>query len=629
MKKRIFLSHRYWSSLWILAAAWLFFYSVAVESIAAEGLPNSIDLEPVEYGSSSDRSDFSDPCAVGWGFCQRAGRDAPGDKEAVSTSVKAESPGGVGSQLSLDTNVNVNTSGQAGGRATVVGLGRSSEETDARALGISLNPPQGGGFDLSSFPSSIWNAWSYREGASGSGASLADVRSPSGQVEFLPWTAAALLRSPGDSSWRLLQSASTLNLYESSVGWVSGSRSLAAWAGWTSGGVQGPALSLSWMGRETFEHTGVFDAHLLFADLQSEPLGSESFPTPGATQRSLRLIPVAGWTRRTSGVGTISVRGFADWGAIDYSAPSLGYGSNDDSQRVGASLAMKSFSGQWNWGLSAEQSRLQQTSQSAHSEWVGQAWTSARWEGGAGILWEPTVRWAWVSSLESRGGPQADLNVTYPFASDSGTFSTRFGTFLRVPSLLNRFYESPFFEGNPSLSPERVWSVRSTLGRSFWQLAAFAEIRENALVTTGVSRPFNAGSASLAGGEFKLKGELIPAWLEAEQSIRWTHSRVGVTGESFPLVPDWSASGQLRCRVGRQSLALLARAVSDFASGLGPQQPGFALWTAEWEWHPSVERFSPRIAVRIENLFDRAAAWIPDYPLPGRVFSVALSSELE
>jgi hypothetical protein len=615
------------------------FWVVSFVSLAADAPAVELELEPLEFGRAS-QSVTSQACELGWGFCADL-EDSKGERSSTDKArpLKVETPGAVGQQLGIESNLNVSASGRAGARASIVGLGRSAEETDVRTLGISLNPPQGGGFDFSTFPSGFWSDWRI----SMAQVSATDVRSTGGRMELLPWTAAQVLSEPGESARiRLLESASTLDVFESSVGWAGASRRQAAWVGWSLGEVQGPSASLSWVGRSA---TWKSDAHLLFSDLLGQSPGSLSFPTPGATQRSRRIVPVLGASRTGTWLGEVSFRAFGDWGLMDYSAPSIAYGSTDHSRRLGLLAKVRSEPWRSEVGFSAEESRLDQEggSLSPNPEWTLQAWAQRAWGEPEVVRLEPSVSAIWVTGLSSGGGLQAGVVARHSFEEVEGlTTGLNLTSKLRVPSLLNRFYQSPFFMGNPNLEPERVWGARWSLslgapgsgrgGSSFWtDLSAFHEYRENVLLTTGVFIPSNSGLAQLSGVEFSVSGEWLPGWLGTDVSVRWTQSEVTSTGEAFPLVPAWSTGGGLHFKRWGHSLSLLGRAVSRFTTGLNGTLPGFAVWSAEWAWLPRGEAsgFRPRVALRIDNLADREAAWIPDYPLPGRTFSVALSSELE
>jgi hypothetical protein len=586
-----------------------------------------VELEPIEVSSTLQDSD----CELGWNTCSSE-QHSGGRKDASLEKVRNSSPGGLGTQISLETNITVSTSGQPGSRASLIGLGRSAEETDVRALGISLSPPQGGGFDLSSFPSTFWSSYSPGISSSSRVNAFRDPRAPSGVLELMPWTAASLLQPETEAStFSVFQNASSLSVFESAVGFTTADRSVATWAAYSSGLIQGPSAALSWMsGKSSRREQGVWDAHILFSDLNSQSPGSESFPTPGATQRSSRVIPILGWQRRTTPAGWTALRAFADFGMIDYQAPSIDFASVDRSSRLGMSLSQE-FPVAPHFGVSLERSQLQQTSLTDIQEWTAMGWIKRPLSLTDRLRIEPRVQLLWISGLASRGGPLADVDVRHRLEGPFNELHFNLSSAIRAPSLLNRFYESPIFNGNPELGAERVWSARLGTSGSFWRAAAFAEVRQNALITTGVTRPYNSGTARLAGAELSAQRELdqMGRW-SVQQSLRFTQSRVDDGGAPFPLVPDWSAQGGIRWRGGAAwSSALSFRAVSSFATGLGSQLEGFSLWNFEITSQMTPVRLPLRASFRVENILAQKAYWIPDYPVPGRVFSVALTSELE
>gem|GEM_PF-2622508 len=609
----------YHFSVW--AALALCLNPFSIHSVLAEEAIPEIEVAPVEIDAPEE-----DACDLGWGFCDRSGLPVETKKrETVSPS----SPASLGLQLGSGSNLNLSFTGQPGGRTGVVGLGRSAEETDVRSLGISLNPPQGGGFDLASFPTSFWG--SLNGGWLNQGAS--DVRAASTSVELLPWTAAQLLDTPAQSSrLRVLGMATTLGVLESSAGWVNAGRTQSLLGVQSLGAAEGSAASASGRARWGFWQT---DAHLLFSQLRVESPGSRVFPTPEATQHAFRLMPVVGLSRKGSPLGDFSIRAYADWGGLDYEAPSLGFSTQDESRRLGVLARLQSSARDTELGLSLEESRLEQSggSLSPPPEWTVQSWLKKSLGDVNRLRVEPSVGGVFVSGLKNKGGAQGSLGFRRRLLGD-GTLDSfaQLSTKLRVPSLLNRFYQSPFFEGNPALESERIWAVRAGLDSKYpLGITGFYEIRDSALITTGVFTPSNSGQASLAGVESSLGGIFFGDLFEAEATLRWTASRVDATGDAFPLVPEWSAQGGVHLCPGAQRFSLLGRGVSSFSSGLNSTLPGFALWTLQWEWRGtgSKKGFVPRVLARMENIFDRQAAWIPDYPLPGRTFSIALSAELD
>ena len=586
-----------------------------------EGPVPEIEVAPVELGSLDDTA-----CLLGWGFCDPSGQPLDLDQ---SEPVSSSNPASLGLQLATGSNLNISFTGQAGGRTGVVGLGRSAEETDIRSLGISLNPPQGGGFDLASFPVTFWGSLNGAGIAQGGN----DVRASTTVVELLPWSAAQLLQSPGKTSrLRLLGMASTLGVLESSVAWVNPQRTQSLLGVQSLGAAEGAAASWSGVARWGAWHA---DAHLLYSQLMVESPGSSSFPTPGANQGSFRLIPVVGVKRSVAVLGDFSLRAYVDWGGLDYEAPSLGYSSEDQSQRLGVVARVNSASRDSEFGLSIEEARLQQSdgSLSPAPEWTIQSWAKRSWGDVDRLSVEPSFGGIFVSGLKEKGGPQGALTLRRRIVQRGDVESfAQLSSKLRVPSLLNRFYESPFFVGNPALESERIWALRLGLDSSYpFGITGFYEFRENALITTGVFTPSNSGRAWLVGVESRFGTSFLEGVLEADLDLRWTASRVTATGDSFPLVPEWSSTTGVHLNGRGYRISLLGRGVSSFSSGLNSVLPGFALWAIQWEGRGPEKQsgFNPKVLARIENLFERQAAWIPDYPLPGRTFSIALSAELD
>ena len=118
------------------------------------------------------------------------------------------------------------------------GLGRSAEDTDVQALGIPLNPPQGGGFDLSIFPQFLWASFEFQAGPA---LGTFDPRGTAGSLTLVPWTSQALASGLAGSG-RAIALGSTANLFQVSAA-ASDGKSVAAVVGTSAGAAQGPSAA--------------------------------------------------------------------------------------------------------------------------------------------------------------------------------------------------------------------------------------------------------------------------------------------------------------------------------------------------------------------------------------------------
>ena len=141
------------------------------------------------------------------------------------------------SQKSLLDQVPLNSTsyGKAGTLSQFRGLGRSADDTQIQALGISLNPPQGGGFDFSTFPQYLWSDFQFQLAP---GLAALDPRANSGVITLVPWTQKAL-RIEGSGA-RLTGFGGTSSLGQFSAGYKA-TEGVALLAGWSVGSAAGPS----------------------------------------------------------------------------------------------------------------------------------------------------------------------------------------------------------------------------------------------------------------------------------------------------------------------------------------------------------------------------------------------------
>ena len=133
--------------------------------------------------------------------------------------------GSVVSGLQDQLPVSLSQSGRPGNLAQVRGYGISSEDVDVQSFGISLNPPQGGGFDLSVFPFYLWSGFNFQSGPSLNGL---NPSARSGTLALIPWSADALKKTGPQSRVGEFYSTSGVNQifvghkYQESLAWVAG-----------------------------------------------------------------------------------------------------------------------------------------------------------------------------------------------------------------------------------------------------------------------------------------------------------------------------------------------------------------------------------------------------------------------
>ncbi len=558
--------------------------------------------------------------------------------------------GGVASDLRRITSLPVEENGKPGTLAQSRGVGRSADELDLQVFGLSLNPAQGGGSDLSLFPAFLWS--SFRQ-STAVGSSALDPRALGGSLSLTPWTE-SVLREPGGSvspgRWRVHQLASGLGQLQSAAGYGLPGR-LAVQAGWLSGPARGAAGSLS---ADLGALLGGFKFQLLAVSQDVATDGTRSFPTPGARQKTDRLIPVLQWDVPLRSQTLLKVSAFGDAQNLRLTEASGALQSDDQSRQAGFQAVLLGDAGRVLVG--ARKATYRGVGFDSPAETLGRVrvvpalhrWLSLprerdRLEPELSLLSVSGLRPAWGAALGARSGSENGLSAFARISSEP-----------RLPSLMDRFASYPGFSGNPGLSPERAWTLSSGLvltpgtespelrapgapGSDSWTygLKGLIQLRQDAQIASYPGTVENRGWARLrslqgsAERRWRSHGMLPSGFVRAEGTV--TRSRVEEVSASFPLVPELSFRGTFGLEpLGGKTpweillLTQMAGARSTSLSASAGTLPGYALWDLQ-----SRLSFGDRwvMSASIENLFDRPVELLAADPLPGRSVSFALTGE--
>lgn len=273
---------------------------------------------------------------------------------------------------------------------------------------------------------------------------------------------------------------------------------------------------------------------------------------------------------------------------------------------------------------------------------VGSIWAAARWPalhwGGGGIELGAGAR------LD--GGTLVDGAVVSPrlqigLRQDHWVLHLTWGRAFTPPSLADLFFqEGVQVRPNPALAPEQVrGEVTASLvlprTRIGWLEADVtvsghrADVDGMILWTPDfrfVWRPDNFNVRRRGGeGSLRLAARGLPLTLTA--GAAWTH--VTYTGAVFEgqviYRPRWNGSAQLRAQALGTAAELAWRHVDTRRTVIGTdlnRLPAFS--TTDLRLHRRVRIGSSDIDVRLalENLFDRQAAMLFDFPLPGRTWRI-------
>lgn len=419
--------------------------------------------------------------------------------------------------------------------------GLNQDDTQVSTLGIPLSLPQGGGADLSLFPSFLWSEINIRSTPTTGGFSAS---SSSGSVELQLWTRDQVLRqkrpefdSRVTASWD--RQVQTLSVATQKPG-------IAINAGMNLGLQEGPAGSLSYeFLRTPRSHARL---HLLGSEQKGASLGSKSSPTPLATRDYFRWMPVVEVELRAEQNSALRLTGFADVSGIQFKNPqSTTSNTRSRTEQYGLETA---------WSLPAQS--FQQTTIQASARFQRFRLDSATathvsaadefpWLAGITTEW---FDWNLKSNLQIQGNNRIGLapggRVGWSQKSDNATSNLEFYTTGRLPTIQDRYYLLPgIYQGNPNLKPERVYALvfqrLQNPGTLRHRLEAKLEGRNGVVVPTGNSLT-NDGTAALGAVENEWALQITPSFT-AQAAALVTASRVFKRGAPYPSLPLLSARG--------------------------------------------------------------------------------------
>lgn len=518
--------------------------------------------------------------------------------------------------------------GKPGNLAQLKGLGASAEELDVQAFGISLNPPQGGGFNLSLFPQFLWSQYQFQNGPSLNGL---NPTAASGTLMLTPWSAAAI-HQPGLGG-RGLQFASTGGIFQTSVAAREGSR-VAAVAGYSGDQVRGPSAGLSaqWGAAEPGRrYQGQF--HLLATDLNAQTPGPTYAFSPSATTRTARVIPVIQNDFRFGSSSLLKTSLFFDSAWLHYENEERDFFATSLTRQWGGSQVF--LTGDWKFGFQYRQVYYSDHYQLIPSQNFSTLQVSRILEWST-LLIEPNLQGIWASGFGFL--PQGSLGVRREFRQGSRNVEALFlrGTVShRLPSLLDRFYSDLYFTGNPSLKTELDWTgtVGGEVNFNTFQgsLQFYTQWRKDARVLLGPTVT-NLGDARVSAVLLQENFQLSPQ-INFFNSDTFTNSRLSVTKGAFPYLPalihvtgvqfhskkdpeKWSVSTNLRIFTS-QLTQVVSSASNETLGGYGIIDMGAQaqVWKGIY------------FATRVENLFNRSVEVVRGYPLQ-RALSITLGGEL-
>ena len=492
--------------------------------------------------------------------------------------------------------------------------GRSIDDTQVTTLGIPLNLPQGGGADLSTFPSFLWSDATISQATTSAGFSQQSV---SGTLDLTPWTW-SILKSPSapESPSRI-----TLNYDRDIQSFSIGTRKsdISILAGSTFGRQAGPAGTLSYRFIKTPQLTMI--ANVIGSDQEGDNPGPINAPTPGARKKAFRVLPslVSQW-REDSDL-TLQATLYGDIQSLD----STDYDSHDRIQSYGMESAI--IYRDTTFSLSARQVNFENNSAGRFTEWPAHAGLTQALRFSSGTVLKGTLSADYLSGYAIYAGGR--VSGSFPVSKREAFFSEIQVT-PKFPSIQDRLYVLPAFgyQGNPDLIPEQVYAWifgyedEASFIKTKTQIKAEHRL-DLILLTSDFSTMTNSGSGNFLSLTHSAKLRITQS-LQAQGQVLASYSRLDSTGKPYPRLPGLSAGGTLNFNPNDSwSFQTQAKWMGDSTETNGSTLQNYLL-LGERATFAFNEGF--QITLGVDNLLDTRAEAIRNYPLPGRI--VYASTEL-
>jgi outer membrane receptor protein involved in Fe transport len=494
--------------------------------------------------------------------------------------------------------------------------GLSIDDAQYSTLGVPLNLPQGGGPDLSIFPSFLWSGASYSSSPRLAGYSPQGV---SGSVQFDLWTRTAVREFKSSTDLNRVTLNADRNLQNISVATKKQTASLLA--GYNTGRQKGPVASLSLYAIKKPRHQILF--HLLGSEQDSDNPGTKNSPTPNDRKKLWRVIPVIESHQEFSDSDdpiTWESTFSADLQNLKYEGS---FPSNDRTQQYGIENAIHyrkttlALTGRYvdhqtsGYGRSEDWPLIGNLSQDFEFE---NDWTMQVAAGGnylESIGFAPSARAAFKKLLPKN-------------ADDSGALFFEIHSINQMPTLTNRYYVYLGFQGNPNLNPARVNALLS--GYEFKKANVEStsllkvEFRNNIQVqgplNATTNTMINQGNAWLVSIQEDLSVKPME-FMTQKISATLTASQVSDTKRSYPDLPALAAvQNGIYSFTDAFDLRHTFRYLGPSKTSTGVNHPDYFLAdvAADYEIKKDVVA-----TLGCDNVFDSRAEVVLNYPLPGRM----------
>ncbi len=501
-----------------------------------------------------------------------------------TTTLKA-SNGGIAKDISNQLPFHLSDNMKPGNVVNMSGNVRTAEEFDVNVLGIPLNAPQGGGFNLTSFPQYMWSGFNFQLGPS---MGAYDPRAIAGSLSLKLWTQDALLDEKKET--RITAFDSTNKISQHSVG-VDIGKKFAINLGSSRGNVKGPAGSLSARLLETDRVKTKF--HLIATRQKTEDFQSERSTQATADYTVMRVIPILQADADISSNVIFKSSFFWDHTYLKTDDPTNVMSVTHERAHVrqgGVETAL--ILGKTRLGVGARQVDFKRLTFSAPEEKMLNLQATHSLQISDHTVIEPTIGGTAVTRFGFK--PMATLGIRHETTEDAQTFGQflRLGYHNRFPSLLDRYtlYRVTGFAGpayaapNPDLKVERVYSGELGLDfkherfssslTGFGRYSKDARYYKNAVVSYAFGPTVVSSGQVINNGDAYTYGAIhaidfdVTSFLTLGTKVNWTKSRYRKTQEEFLYQPEWVGIGTIDIHdpLQKMGLQISQKTASNFIS---------------------------------------------------------------
>ncbi len=476
--------------------------------------------------------------------------------------------------------------------------GRTIEDTQVMTLGVPLNLPQGGGPDLSLFPSYLWDGAIIGHSPSSSGFS---PQAASGSLELIPWTRARLKDASNNFTPTRFTASYDRQVQTFSIG--TKKENAAILAGMSTGMQRGPSGSLSY---HFYNQPGKsFLLHVLGSDLEGDIPGN-----PATLKKTWRIIPVLEAQLKLEDDLALASTLYGDVSELQ----------GNRSQQIGVENAL-TFS---TYTLAVSARNVRFSNGTDYEEWPLYLGLTDDLYFSKSLKMKATLN---ANYLDQSGFyPGGKLSASfrddpknYPFAE--------LNWIAKMSSLSARYFISDFgsyhYRGNKDLKPERVLALsygyqqenRSLKSTTLAKLEYRNSIQINTS-TLPLNTTINGGSAYLMNLSEDASYR-VNDLLSLKSNILLTYSRQKDSNFPYPDLPGFSIGSGVQLHPNDSiDLDTDAKYMGDSTAFDGTNHSGYFLIgeRVSYQLNSKIE-----LALGIDNLFDSHAEIVQGFPLPGRL----------